>query len=49
MKISNWEGVVNALLSGHMIQPYLPIVAVVAVECVLFVLIALWRFNRQEF
>jgi hypothetical protein len=36
------------LLSGQPIPSYLPILAVVAAECVLFVLIALWRFSRQE-
>jgi ABC-2 type transport system permease protein len=42
------EAVVPALLSGQPIYSYIPIVAV-AVECILFVLISLWRFNREEF
>ncbi|MCJ7583812.1 MAG: ABC transporter permease [Anaerolineales bacterium] len=42
------EAVVPALLSGQPIYSYIPIVAVV-VECILFVLIGLWRFNREEF
>lgn len=37
------------LLSGQPIHSYLPYLGVVAAECVLFVLIALWRFNRKEF
>jgi ABC-type transport system involved in multi-copper enzyme maturation permease subunit len=36
------------LLSGQPIPSFLPILAVVAAECVLFVLIALWRFSHQE-
>jgi len=41
------EAVVPALLSGQPIYSYIPLLAV-AVECILFVLIALWRFNREE-
>jgi ABC-2 type transport system permease protein len=41
------EVVVPALLTGQPIYSYIPIIAVV-VECVLFVLISLWRFNREE-
>jgi ABC-2 type transport system permease protein len=41
------EAIVPALLSGQPIYSYLPILAV-AVECILFVLISLWRFNREE-
>lgn len=36
------------LLSGKLIYSYLPNLAVVAAECVLFILIALLWFNRQE-
>jgi ABC-2 type transport system permease protein len=36
------------LLAGQPIHSYLPDLAAVAAECVLFVLIALWRFSRQE-
>ena len=36
------------LLSGQPIDSFLPNLAVVTAECVLFVLIALWRFSRQE-
>jgi ABC-2 type transport system permease protein len=41
------EAVVPALLVGQPIYSYLPILAV-GVECILFVLVALWRFNREE-
>jgi ABC-2 type transport system permease protein len=41
------EAIVPALLSGQPIYSFLPILAV-AVECILFVLISLWRFNREE-
>jgi len=37
------------LLSGQPIYSFLPNLAVVAAECVLFALIALWRFNQDEF
>ena len=36
------------LLSGQPIDSFLPNLAVVTAECVLFFLIALWRFSRQE-
>jgi ABC-type transport system involved in multi-copper enzyme maturation permease subunit len=42
------DAIVPALLSGQPVYSSLPILAVV-VECILFVLIALWRFNREEF
>jgi ABC-2 type transport system permease protein len=42
------EAVVPAILSGQPIYSFIPIVAV-AVECVLFVLISLWRFKHEEF
>jgi ABC-2 type transport system permease protein len=42
------DAIVPALLSGQPIHSSLLILAV-AVECILFVLIALWRFNREEF
>jgi len=42
------EAIVPALLSGQPIYSYIPIVAMV-VESILFVLICLWRFNREEF
>jgi ABC-2 type transport system permease protein len=42
------EAVVSAILSGQPLFSFIPIVAV-AVECVLFVLISLWRFNHEEF
>ncbi|MCX6005280.1 MAG: ABC transporter permease subunit [Chloroflexi bacterium] len=41
------EVVVPALLSGQPIYSYIPIMAVL-IECVLFVLISLWRFKREE-
>jgi ABC-2 type transport system permease protein len=42
------EAVIPALLSGQPIYSYIPIVAVSA-WCILFLLICLWRFNREEF
>jgi ABC-2 type transport system permease protein len=42
------EAVVPALLSGQPIYSYIPILAVAA-WCVLFILISLGRFNREEF
>jgi ABC-type transport system involved in multi-copper enzyme maturation permease subunit len=39
--------IVPAILLGQPIQSYLPIV-IVAAECILFVLVAVWRFNREE-
>jgi ABC-type transport system involved in multi-copper enzyme maturation permease subunit len=42
------DAIVPALLSGAPMVTYLPILCV-AVECVLFVLLALWRFNKDEF
>jgi len=37
------------LAFGRSIEPYTPTLVVVAVECILFVWIALWRFNQDEF
>jgi len=42
------DAMVPALLRGEPITSFLPI-AVVFFECVLFVAISLWRFNREEF
>jgi ABC-type transport system involved in multi-copper enzyme maturation permease subunit len=42
------NAIVPALLSGQPIYSSIPLVAV-ALECVLFVLVAAWRFNREEF
>jgi hypothetical protein len=42
------DAIVPALLSGAPVVTYLPILCVAA-ECVLFVLLALWRFNKDEF
>jgi ABC-2 type transport system permease protein len=42
------NAIVPSLLSGQPIFSYIPLIAV-AVECILFVLVALWRFNREEF
>ena len=39
---------ITALMIGRSIDSYIPTILVVAIECVLFVLIALWRFNREE-
>jgi putative Ca2+/H+ antiporter (TMEM165/GDT1 family) len=38
-----------ALLLGQLVHSFIPIAVAVAVECILFVLIAVWRFNREEF
>jgi ABC-2 type transport system permease protein len=42
------NAIVPSLLSGQPIYSYIPLLAV-AVECILFVLVAVWRFNREEF
>jgi len=42
------DAIVPAMLSGQPIYSSLPLLTV-ALECILFVLIALWRFNREEF
>jgi ABC-2 type transport system permease protein len=42
------NAIVPALLSGQQIYSFIPLLAV-AVECVLFVMIAVLRFNREEF
>jgi len=44
----NVGAIVPALLTGQPIYSYIPIICL-AVESILFVLIALWRFNREEF
>lgn len=44
----NTMAIVPALLRGDPVTSFLPIV-VVFIECVVFVLISLWRFNREEF
>lgn len=44
----NVGAIVPALLTGQPIYSYIPIVAL-AIESILFVLIAVWRFNREEF
>jgi hypothetical protein len=44
----NVGAIVPALLIGQPIYSYIPIVAL-AVESILFVLIAVWRYNREEF
>lgn len=51
LTVAGWgteQSPVINLLSNQPIQSFLPNLAVVAAECVLFVLVALWRFNRQE-
>jgi len=42
------DAIVPALLRGEPVTSFLPI-AVVFFECILFVAISLWRFNREEF
>jgi ABC-2 type transport system permease protein len=44
----NVGAIVPALLTGQPIYSYVPIISL-AVESILFVLIAVWRFNREEF
>jgi ABC-2 type transport system permease protein len=44
----NISAIVPALLMGQPIYSYLPLV-IMAVETILFSLIAVWRFNREEF
>jgi hypothetical protein len=44
----NMDPIVPALLTGQHIYSYIPIV-VMALESILFTLIAIWRFNREEF
>ena len=41
-------GSVIMLTLGRSIEVYTPTFVIVAVECVLFVLVALWRFNQDE-
>ena len=42
------DALVPALLRGDPVTSFLPIVFVF-IECVVFVLLALWRFNKEEF
>ena len=49
MDIANREGAVASLLWGYSMDFYIPIMACVAAECFIFVLIAVWRFSREEF
>lgn len=42
------DALVPALLRGDPVTSFLPIV-IVFIECVVFVLLSLWRFNREEF
>ena len=42
------NAIVPALLSGQQVYSYIPLVAVL-LECLLFVLVAVLRFNREEF
>jgi len=37
-----------AVLAGWPIELYIPQIVALAAECILFVLIAVWRFNREE-
>ena len=41
-------GGVMMLAFGWSIEQYTPTLVIVAVECILFVLVALWRFNQDE-
>jgi hypothetical protein len=42
------NAIVPAILSGQPIYSYIPLLAV-ALECILFIVIAVLRFNREEF
>ena len=44
----NVRAIVPSLLTGQPIYSYIPIICL-AVESILFILIAVWRFNREEF
>jgi len=39
---------IQAVLAGWSIDSYIPQILVVSLECILFILIGLWRFNREE-
>lgn len=43
------EDVIEMMAFGRSIEPYTPTLVVVAVECIVFVLVALWRLNQDEF
>jgi ABC-2 type transport system permease protein len=50
MEINQTPGAVEVLFTtGHGIDAYIPTIIAVAIECVVFVLVAVWRFNREEF
>jgi len=36
-------------LNGQALDPYIPLLVIVGLECILFTLISLWRFSREEF
>jgi len=38
-----------AALNGQSLTPYIPLILVVGLECIIFTLISLWRFSREEF
>jgi hypothetical protein len=42
------SAIVPAILTGQPIHSYIPLVAL-SVESILFILISVWRFNREEF
>jgi ABC-2 type transport system permease protein len=48
--VGNWNPLVLSLMMGTPVQTdHLILMAVIVAESILFVLIALWRFNREEF
>ena len=44
----NISSVAASLMSGEPVYSWLPLIAT-AVSCVVFTIVAIWRFNRQEF
>jgi ABC-2 type transport system permease protein len=48
LTVAGEQSCVVVLLSGYSIHSFIPNLVAVGVGCILFVLIALWRFNRQE-
>jgi len=44
----NIRSVAASLMSGEPVYSWLPLIAT-AVSCVVFTIVAIWRFNRQEF
>jgi hypothetical protein len=48
--VGNWNPLVLSLMMGTPVKTdHLILMAVIVAESILFVLISLWRFNREEF